>query len=112
MDSGDSQHAFSQELLDEIVRRIVHVADPERIILFGSAARGKMGPNSDLDILIVKRNLSNRRRLAGVIRRRLHGLEAAVDLILVTPKDVEEYRDCPYTVISPALRESRTLYAA
>ena len=40
------------DVLDEIVRRIVEVAEPEEIILFGSAARGTMGPNSDLDLLV------------------------------------------------------------
>lgn len=40
--------------LDEIVGRIVQVADPERIIMFGSAASGRMGPKSDVDLLVVK----------------------------------------------------------
>ena len=43
-----------QEVLDEVVRRIVEVAQPEKIILFGSAVRGEMGPNSDVDLLVVK----------------------------------------------------------
>ena len=41
-------------VLEEIVRRIVEVAGPERIILFGSAARGHVGPNSDVDLLVIK----------------------------------------------------------
>jgi len=44
----------SLDMLDEIVKRVVAVADPDKIILFGSAARGEMGPNSDLDLLIIK----------------------------------------------------------
>ena len=39
-------------VLEEIVRRIVEVAQPERVILFGSAARGEMGPDSDVDLLV------------------------------------------------------------
>ena len=42
----------SEEILQEIVRRIVAAVRPDRIILFGSAARGKMGPNSDVDLLV------------------------------------------------------------
>ena len=42
----------NQTLLDEIVRCIVEVAQPDRIILFGSAARGQMGPDSDVDLLV------------------------------------------------------------
>lgn len=53
-----------QDILDEIVRRIVEVAQPDRIILFGSAARGEMGPDSDLDLLVVKAGVPHRRRLA------------------------------------------------
>ena len=41
-------------VLDDVVRRIVAVARPERIILFGSAARGQMAPHGDVDLLVVK----------------------------------------------------------
>ena len=50
-----------QAVLDEIARRIVEVAQPERVILFGSAARGEMRPNSDVDLLVVKENAHRRR---------------------------------------------------
>ena len=49
--------------LSEIIRRIVKVAAPEKIILFGSAARGEMGPNSDVDLLVIKRGKFHRGRL-------------------------------------------------
>ena len=39
----------AREVLDEVIERIVEVARPERIIVFGSAARGEMGPHSDID---------------------------------------------------------------
>ena len=45
---------IEQATLNDIVKRIVDVADPERIILFGSAARGDFGRNSDVDLLIIK----------------------------------------------------------
>jgi uncharacterized protein len=51
-------------ILAEVVRRIVEVAHPDRIVLFGSAARGQMGPDSDLDLLVVKAGVPHRRRLA------------------------------------------------
>ena len=53
-DTDELREPVKQELLDEIIRRVVEVADPDKIILFGSAARGRMGPNSDLDLLVVK----------------------------------------------------------
>jgi len=51
------------DVLTEIVRCIVEVAQPDRIILFGSAARGEMGPNSDLDLLGGLRGLRKRSEL-------------------------------------------------
>ena len=51
---GTAGTALDQSILEDIVRRVVEVAQPERIILFGSAVRGEMGPNSDVDLLIIK----------------------------------------------------------
>ena len=104
-DTGD-------EVLDEIVRRIVRIAAPERIILFGSAARGEMGPNSDYDLLVIKPGCSHRRRLAQDIHANLLGVDGAVDVVVVTPEDVERYRNSHALVIAPALREGRVIYAA
>jgi predicted nucleotidyltransferase len=99
-----------QKDLDEIVRRIVEVATPDRIILFGSAARGEMGPHSDVDLLVVKSG-AHRRRLAQAIYRRLIGVRYAVDVIVVTPEDIEKYKDSFALVIEPALREGKVVYA-
>ena len=51
-------------VLDEIVRRVIEVAQPDRIILFGSAVRGQMGPDSDIDLLVIKGGIASRRTLA------------------------------------------------
>ena len=75
---------LDQDTLDSIVGRIVEVAQPERIILFGSAARGEMGRNSDVDLLIVKDG-ADALDLMAQIYRRLHGVGAAVDAIVVSP---------------------------
>jgi uncharacterized protein len=103
---------LSEEILQEIVQRVVEVAKPEKIILFGSAARGKMGRNSDVDLLVVKRGKYNRSRLAGDIYMNLHGVGHAVDVIVVTPEDVERYRDTHCLIIKPALQEGREVYHA
>src|SRR5207249_9236871 len=103
---------LSKEILQEIVRRVVQVAKPEKIIVFGSAARGKMGPNSDVDLLVVKRGKYNRSRLAGDIYMNLHGVGHAVDIIVVTPEDVERYRNTHCLIIKPALQDGREVYHA
>ena len=99
-------------ILGEIIRRIVEVARPERIVLFGSAARGQMGPDSDLDLLVIKSGVSHRRRLAQQIYRRLLGLTVPVDIIVVTPEDVTRYRDKVGPIIGPALAEGQVVYSA
>lgn len=101
-----------EEILQEIVRRIVRVASPERIILFGSAARNEPGPHSDLDLLVIKRGEFDYSRLVGDIYINLHGVGQAVDIIVATPEDIERYRDVPYLVIAPALKEGREIYRA
>ena len=61
----------SKALLDEIVRKIMEVSKPKRLILFGSAARGEMGPGSDLDLLVIVPDGAHRRRTAQTIYRKL-----------------------------------------
>lgn len=106
-----SEATLDQPVLDEIIRRIVEVAEPEKIVLFGSAARGEMGPHSDVDLLIVKAG-ADALDLMSRIYRRLRGVGAAVDAIVVSPEDVERYRNSHALVIKPALREGRVVYEA
>ncbi|MYB32159.1 MAG: nucleotidyltransferase domain-containing protein [Acidobacteria bacterium] len=100
-----------QPTLDEVVRRIIEVARPERIILFGSGARGEMGRHSDIDLLIVKDGV-DALELMGRIYRNLRGVGAAVDAIVVSPRDVERYRNSHALIIKPALREGTVIYDA
>ena len=82
-------------VLADIVNRIVEAAEPEKIVLFGSAARGEMGPDSDLDLLVIKGGKFRRDRLTVAIYRTLRGKDAAVDVVVVTPEEVERYRNWP-----------------
>jgi len=100
----------NRAVLDEIIRRIVEVVQPEKIVMFGSAARGEMGPNSDVDLLVVKSDV-HRRRAAQAIYMNLIGVGQAVDVVVVTPRDVERYKDSFALVIEPALREGEVVYA-
>ena len=102
---------LKQEILEDIVNRVVEIARPEKIILFGSAARGEMGPNSDVDLLIIRKG-GHSRKLVGQIYRRLHGVGAAVDAVMVSPADVERYKDSHALIIKPALAEGRVVYDA
>ncbi len=101
-----------QRLLDELVKRTVEAVHPLRIILFGSAARDAMGPDSDLDLLVVVPDGVHRRRTAQTIYRSLTGLGFAKDVVVVTESDIREYGDNPSLVIYPALNQGKELYHA
>jgi uncharacterized protein len=98
------------DILKEIIKRIVDVAHPESIIMFGSAARGEMDPNSDVDLLVIKNGEYDQSLLAGDIYMNLHGIKQAVDVILVTPEQVERYRNTHCLIIAPALKEEMEIY--
>lgn len=99
------------ETLEKIVERVVAVAQPDRIVLFGSAARGDMGPDSDVDLLIVKSGVAHRRKLAQDVYMNLFGVGLPVDVVVVTPDDIEANRDAVGSIIGPALREGIEIYA-
>ena len=99
----------SQKILDDIIKRIVEVAQPEKIILFGSAAGGQMTGNSDVDLLIIKDG-ADPPQLTAKIYGRLHGVGAAVDAIVVSTADVERFKDSHALVIKPALQQGTVVY--
>ncbi len=71
-----------------------------------------MGPDSDIDLLVIKSGKFNHWRLLTTIYRHLPGI-AAVDVVLVIPaEDIERYGDSPYLVHHPALREGKVVYGA
>jgi predicted nucleotidyltransferase len=100
------------QAINELVRRIVEAVHPRRVILFGSAARGEMGPNSDLDVLVIMPDGTHRRRTAQEVYRRMWGFGFAKDIVVVTESDVQEYGTNPYMIIKNALEEGRELYHA
>jgi predicted nucleotidyltransferase len=100
------------EIIDETMKRVLAVARPTRVILFGSAARGEVGANSDLDILVVVPTGTHRRRTAQAIYRNMIGLGFAVDIVVVTEDDFNRFDDHDGMVIKPAIKEGRLLYAA
>ena len=99
-------------LLDELVRRIVESVHPLQITLFGSAARGEMGPNSDLDVLVVMPDGCDRLAVTQELHCRLGDLGMAKDIVVVQASDVVEHGRNPYLIIHRALLEGRELYRA
>jgi predicted nucleotidyltransferase len=105
-----SPDAPAREKIDTMVRRIVERFQPDRIILFGSHARGTAGPDSDVDLLVVLRDPAPKRQKVVEIYRLLAGIGLPKDVIIVSPEEVERYRSVPGTIIRPALLEGKVLY--
>lgn len=99
-----------QVTITEMVRRIVERFHPERIILFGSYARGTAGPDSDVDLLVVMEPQGSKRRRAVEIHGLLAGMGLPKDIIVVTPEEFNAYRDAPGTVIRTAWQEGKILH--
>jgi uncharacterized protein len=99
------------QVLQDIVRRVVEAANPERIIMFGSAALDGMGKDSDIDLLVVKSGV-HQRQITARVYRKLIGAGYPVDVMVVTPEDIERYGDSPALVIRDALTSGKVLYAA
>jgi predicted nucleotidyltransferase len=105
----------SYETLDDkiaaIVRRLVRRFNPEKVILFGSHARGTARPDSDLDLLVVMAFRGAKRDRQIEIRRALREFRIAKDIIVTTPEDFAWRKEIPGTIERPAAREGKVLYA-
>ena len=100
---------IDQAVIDGIVERVVEIAQPQKVILFGSAARGDMGPHSDIDLLIVKdgeRPLELESRIRSGLRRG----GPPVDIIVASTATIERYKNSHALVYKPALREGKVMY--
>ena len=101
-----------ETLLNEVVRRVLTVARPDRIILFGSAATGQMTEDSDIDLLVVEPQPADTRDRSVRIRRALGDVEYPVDVIVMSSERFEETKDIIGGIAYPAQKYGRVLYQA
>jgi len=94
-----SANRHTDAVLDEIVRRLVAIFQPERIYLFGSRARGDAGPDSDYDLLMVLDQLDEPSyHLAQRAHSLLWGLGTAADILVWSREAFDSrlhVRGCP-----------------
>ena len=101
-----------ETLLNEVVRRVLTVARPDRIILFGSAATGQMTQDSDIDLLVVEPEPANPRDRSVRIRRALGDVQYPVDVIVMSSERFEETKNIIGGIAYPAQKYGRVLYEA
>jgi predicted nucleotidyltransferase len=99
------------DVIEQMVRIIVERFRPERIILFGSHARGTARPDSDVDLLVVMPVKGSKREKMIEIGVALQEVPAAKDVIVTTPEDFEWRKEIPGTIERPAALEGKVLYA-
>src|SRR5919109_5481620 len=96
--------------LSEVVDRIVRKFHPEKIILFGSWARGTAREDSDLDLLVVLSKVEHTRKAAIQIGNSLSNLPISKDIIVTTPQEIEKHGKTIGYILRPALREGKVIY--
>jgi predicted nucleotidyltransferase len=102
------------EVIGQMARRIAQEIRPERIVLFGSWARGQADAGSDVDLLVVEREpfgpQRSRRQEAVRIWRCLSSFRVPTDILVYSVGEIGQWKDCRQHIIARALREGRVLY--
>jgi uncharacterized protein len=104
---------ITPEKIDAAIKRIVSVAHPRKVILFGSVVRGKPDIHSDVDILVVTGDkIESSRKESVRIRRALRGISMPMDILVIPEKRLQEVADQPRLVYREVLRHGRMVYDA
>ena len=109
---GAAAAAIDESLIQEMVRRILGVAKPERIILFGSSALGRRTHDSDVDLLVLEAFPSDPREESVRLRDALRGLGCPFDVIVMTRERFEESKDVVGGIAYPANKYGKVIYEA
>jgi predicted nucleotidyltransferase len=96
--------------LARVVRLVVARCDPDRIYLFGSYAKGSMGPDSDIDLLVVRPTAVPFPVRGRNVIPALAGVAASFDLLFYTPAEIAEEMQDPDGFVSTIIGDSRLLY--
>ena len=103
---------ISDALVSEIVKRILSVAEPQRIVLFGSAATGEMSKDSDIDLLVLESSPGDTRKESVRIRQAVRGLGYPFDIIVMASERFEESKNVVGGIAYPANKYGKVIYEA
>ncbi|MFQ6098038.1 MAG: nucleotidyltransferase domain-containing protein [Armatimonadota bacterium] len=104
--------AMDESLIQRIVRRVLSVTQPDRIILFGSAATGNMTRDSDIDLLVLAPCRDKARQERTRIADALRGLGFAFDVIVMPVERFEETKNVIGGIAYPANKYGKVIYEA
>lgn len=100
------------DIIGRLVQRIADAVHPLRVLVFGSAARGDAGPDSDVDLLVVMPEGVHRRRTAQFLYRHLSGARIPFDILVATPSDLERHKNNDGLIYKAILCEGKEVYVA
>ena len=100
----------SDAIVETMVGRIVEGFQPCRVVLFGSRARGTDTEWSDVDLLVVMEEVTDKRKTAIEIRTTLADMPVSKDIIVTTPDEIARRGNVPGTVLQAALDEGMVVY--
>ena len=104
--------AVTPEKIHEAVRRIVEAAQPRKIIIFGSQARGDGNVDSDLDLMVVMDEVKSQVEESVRLRRLFKGLIMAVDVLVASQEKLDYWCDTPGNVFYEAKQDGKVVYEA
>ena len=102
----------ANKTIERMASKIAETFRPQRIILFGSWARGEQTADSDVDLLVIMPHITDPRALRVAIRRLVNGMGLPKDIVVLSSEEFEAKRSIPGTIAYPADKEGKVLYAS
>ena len=106
----NQEAAITPNVIGSVVSVIVQNCNPERIILFGSAATGRTHQGSDLDLLVVMDSTLPRHKRAAPIRLLFSPYPCPMDILVYTPAEVGKWQGTTNHIVTEALDQGKVVY--